>query len=84
MSWLKRLFLRRRRYAELSDEIREHLEEKVEDLVASGLSRDEARHAAQREFGNVTLVQEDGRAVWRWSAIEDLGGDVRYGLRTLS
>jgi predicted permease len=84
MNWLKRLFSRRWRYAELSDEIREHLEEKVDDLVVSGLSRDEARHAAQREFGNVTLVQEDGRAVWRWSAIEDLAGDVRYGLRTLS
>jgi predicted permease len=83
MMWLKRLFSRRRLYSDLSEEIREHLEEKVEDLVATGMSRKEAAAAARREFGNVRLTEEDSRAVWRWAAIEDLFMDVRFGVRML-
>jgi predicted permease len=83
MSWLKQVFGRRRIYGELADEIQGHLEEKVEELVASGMSREDARHAARREFGNVGLSEEDGRTVWRWVMIENLLMDIRYGLRTL-
>jgi hypothetical protein len=83
MSWIKRLFLRRRLYGDLSEEIREHLEEKIEELVAGGMSRKEAAYAARREFGNVTLTEEDSRNVWRWASVEELLADVRYGLRAL-
>ena len=61
----------------------EHLEEKVEELVAGGTSRKEAEAAARRAFGNVTLSEEDSRAVWRWPSVEQLLADVRYGLRAL-
>ncbi len=70
-------------YGELSDEIRSHLEEKIEELVEGGMTRKEAEAAARREFGNVTLVEEDGRDMWRWLSIENLIADVRYGLRML-
>jgi putative ABC transport system permease protein len=83
MTWLTRSFSRQRIYGELSEEIREHLEEKVDELVAGGMSRKEAAAAARREFGNVALTERDGRAVWRWSWSEDFVGDVRYGLRGL-
>src|SRR6267378_4962650 len=83
MNWLKQLFSRRRLYEDLSEEIREHLDEKVEELVGGGMSRKEARAAARRAFGNVTLTEEDGRNVWRWPSIEDFFMDVRYGLRML-
>jgi len=83
MKWTKQLFSRRRMYGELSDEIRAHLEEKIEELVEGGMSRKEAEAAARREFGNVTLMEEDGRDVWRWLSIENLFADVRYGLRML-
>src|SRR6266404_4998204 len=83
MSWFKRLFSRRRLYGELSEEIREHLEEKIEELVVGGMSRKEAGAAARRAFGNVRLTEEDGRNVWRWPSIEDFFMDVRYGLRML-
>lgn len=83
MNWLTQLFSRRRIYGELSEEIREHLEEKIEELVAGGMSREEATYAARREFGNVNLVEEDGRDVWRWLSIENFFADVRYGLRML-
>jgi putative ABC transport system permease protein len=83
MMWLKQLFSRRRLYNELSQEIQEHLDEKVEELVASGMSRKEAAAVARREFGNVTLLEEDSHEVWRWPSIENLVLDVRFGARTL-
>jgi predicted permease len=83
MSWLKRLFSRRRIYGELSEEIREHLEEKIEELVGEGMPRKEAAAAARRAFGNVTLTEEDSRNAWRWPRLEDFLMDVRHALRGL-
>ncbi len=74
---------RRRLYSELSEEIRAHIEEKSEELVASGMSRKEVEAAARREFGSLRLVEEDSRDVWRWPSIEDFLADARYGLRML-
>jgi predicted permease len=83
MKWVKQLFSRRRMYNELSEEIRGHLEEKIEELVAGGLSRKDAEAAARREFGNLTLLEQDGRNAWRWPSVEDLVHDIRYALRML-
>ena len=83
MKWLRQLFSRRRSYSDLSEEIQEHLEEKTQELVASGMSRKEAAAAARREFGNVTLVEENAREVWRWPPVEDFVQDIRYALRML-
>ena len=83
MNWIKQLFSRRRLYGDLSDEIQEHLAEKVDELVAGGMSREEAAFAARREFGNVLLIEERSREVWRWPSLEDFLMDVRYGARML-
>jgi hypothetical protein len=83
MSWLTQLFSRRRMYSDLSAEILEHLDERVEELVAEGMSKKDAEAAARREFGNVTLIAEDSREVWRWRLLENFAIDVRYGLRSL-
>src|ERR1700745_3021452 len=83
MSWFERLFSRRRLFGEISEEIQVHLEEKIEELVAGGMSRKEATAAARRAFGNVTLTEENSRNVWRWPSVEELLADVHYGLRAL-
>jgi predicted permease len=88
MSWLDELFsgrpfARKSHDAQLSDEIREHLEERVEELVGDGMSRAGAYAQARREFGNVALVEEDSRQVWRWQWLETVGADFRYAVRTL-
>ena len=83
MNWLKQLFSRRRVYNELSDEIRRHLDEKIEELVATGMSKKEATAAARRQFGNVTQVERDGREVWRWPSLEDFLMDLRFAARML-
>src|ERR671923_2238274 len=84
MNWLKQLFSRRRLYRDLTEEIREHLEEKTQELVRDGMSKKDAESAARREFGNVTLAEEDSRDVWRLPSIETFLSDIRYGLRALS
>ncbi len=83
MNWLKQIFSRRRLYNDLSEEIREHLEEKIDELVADGMSRKEAAHATRRQFGNITLVEQDSRQAWCWSSIESLFADLRFAVRTL-
>src|ERR1700722_11603379 len=84
MSWLDEMFsTRKTRDTQLSDEIREHLEERVEELVGDGMSRADASAQARREFGNVALVEEDSRQVWRWQWLETIGTDFRYAVRTL-
>src|SRR4029077_13224098 len=84
MSWIKQLFSRHRVYDELSEEIRAHLDEKIEELVATGMPRKEAAASARCEQGNLTLLEEESRAVWRCPSAEDFFMDIRYGLRTLA
>jgi predicted permease len=83
MNWVQQLFSRRRLYNDLSGEMHQHLDEKIEELVGTGMSKNEATAVARREFGNVTLLEEDGRDVWRWLSLENFLADVRYGLRML-
>jgi predicted permease len=67
----------------LSQEMREHLEEKIEELVASGVPPDEARLEAQRQFGNALLFREESCDVWGFRWLETLLQDLRYGARQL-
>jgi predicted permease len=83
MNWLKQIFSRRRLYNDLSDELQQHLEEKTEELVATGMPRKEATAAARRQFGNVTLLENDSREAWQWPSIESFFADVRYAFRIL-
>jgi hypothetical protein len=72
---------RARRDEDLERELRVHLELEAEEQQELGATTDEARHAAQRAFGNTTLVKEDTRAVWRSTTFEQAIQDVRYALR---
>jgi predicted permease len=67
----------------LDADIRDHIERETQDNIARGLSPEEARYAALRKFGNVTLVREDARAVWVPVWLDHCGQDVRYALRTI-
>jgi predicted permease len=70
--------------ADLERELRSDLELEEEEQQENGLSREEARYAAKRAFGNPSLIREQTRAVWSWNWVESLVNDLRYGLRTLS
>lgn len=83
MHWFKQLFTRHRRYNELSESIREHLDEKVADLMDRGMTREQAETAARREFGNVTRIEERSREVWQWPTLESIWADGRFAFRQL-
>ncbi len=83
MNRLRQLLSRRRLYDDLSEEIRAHLEQKAEELVAGGMSTAEAALAARRAFGNVTRMEEESRTVWEWPTLESFVMDLRYAGRQL-
>ncbi len=47
------------------------------------MANEEARRAARRDLGNITSVQENTRAAWGWTIVEQLGQDLRYACRTM-
>jgi predicted permease len=65
----------------LAEEIDHHVELKTEANRRAGMSADEARYAAKREFGNVTLANEDSRAAWSFRWIEDFARDLGHAAR---
>ena len=67
----------------LSAEMQHHLELKTEENIRAGMSAREARYAALREFGNVTLLDEDSHAEWSLRWVEGIVQDMRYGFRIL-
>ena len=82
MSWIAGLF-RQKRYEDLAVTIEEHIAEKTDELVASGMSRDEAERAARRAFGNRTVITERSREAWQWPKLESLIADVKLVFRRL-
>lgn len=80
LGWLLR---RKTREAELQEEMDFHLQSEIEERKAAGLSGEQARREAFREFGNVTLHSEDTRSTWGWSLFDEVHRDLRYGLRNL-
>ena len=80
---LRQLFTRRQIYNDLSEEIRQHLAEKVEALIAEGMSCQDAEYAAKREFGNIARIEESGHEPWMWPRAESILSDIRFALRKL-
>jgi predicted permease len=77
--------------ADVRDELRFHLESKVDDLVAKGWRPEEARQEAERQFGDILAVQRMGERIGEhmdrrrhltdyWA---DALQDLRFTLRTL-
>ena len=69
---------RRRKEAELREELEFHLEEEAAETEAAGMTTESSKYAARRELGNVALVMEDTRAAWGWICLERLWPDLRY------
>jgi putative ABC transport system permease protein len=80
---MRSLLRRKEVEQELSDELQFHLEQKTREYVASGLTREEARRRAMREFGGVELSKENCRDTRRVRVMETLWHDVRFALRIL-
>ncbi|MGA2218008.1 MAG: ABC transporter permease, partial [Terracidiphilus sp.] len=83
MNWIPEIFRRGKVYSDLSEEIRLHIEEKTEQLMSEGMSREEAQRRARVAFGNRTVMEERSREVWQWPTLESICADVRFASRQL-
>lgn len=76
-----RFLLRRHRFThDLNEEMAFHREQVENELQSQGMSADEARHAANRRFGNTTRLKEQSHEAISFR-MENLWQDFRYALR---
>ena len=76
MSWKKR-------EQELKEELEGHLRMAEQDRRERGASAADAHAEAQRQLGNVGLIQEATREVEGWSGLKRFIQDLKYGIRVL-
>jgi predicted permease len=78
-------FLRKRGLEEnLDAELHSHLELLTQENIRRGMTPEEARHAARREFGGIEQTKETYHDLRGLPFLETLFQDVRYGLRMLA
>lgn len=80
---LRALFRRQTLDADMAEELRLHLEHRIRENIATGLSPEEARRAALRKFGGVEQAKESVREQRGWTWLESGAKDVRLALRAL-
>lgn len=78
------LFHRSSETSRLNEELQFHIDQQIDENIARGMSREQARSAAMRAFGNPTLLRDQARSTWSWNSMEKFLRDVRYGARTLA
>src|SRR5215467_4214987 len=88
--WLQRFVLRCRSLfrashveAELDEELRFHLDQKIEQLVASGMSHEQARRTAVIGFGGIDQQKEACRDARRVAWFENALRDARHALQLM-
>jgi predicted permease len=81
---ISNLFSRSSVDREIDAELRSHIEMRVEDNVATGMTPGEARRDAMLLFGNLTRTRERVNAVDAVLAVESVFMDTRYAFRQLA
>lgn len=80
---LKSIFRRNRMEQELAEELQFHLENKIEEGIAAGLSPQEARYRAMRAMGGLEQRKEEMREMRRVHWLTDFLDDFRYAVVSL-
>jgi hypothetical protein len=80
---LRSLFRRRQVEQDLDDEIRYHIEQRIEEEIARGASPEKARLAALRAMDGLEQRKEECRDMRRTQFIDQFLRDVRYAWRSL-
>jgi putative ABC transport system permease protein len=68
---------------DMDDELRFHIDTRIEDLVRSGVTRDEAARRARLEFGNPEAWQDRCRESRGLGVIDALRTDLRFAWRSI-
>ena len=81
---LRSIFRRTEVEREMDEELRFHLECKVEEGIASGLDAGRARNRALRAIGGLQQRKEEMRDTRRVGWFTDLAADLRYAARAMA
>src|SRR6266481_3100839 len=82
-SWLQTSLRRSRMESEMDAELQFHIATFAEDLVRSGVPRDEALRRVRIEFGGIESAKEECREARGISFVDSLVQDLRFGTRVL-
>jgi predicted permease len=82
-SWWNALVHRRRIDSDIEAELQFHIDAHMQQLIDTGVAPREAKRRAKMEFGRVEVQKEKYRAAIGLQPLHEIGGDVRYGLRSL-
>lgn len=77
------LFAKQQLDSEMEEEMRTHIEMQIQENIQAGMSPEEARYSALRQFGWPEKIKETCRDQRGVSWIENLGQDIRFGARML-
>ena len=80
---LRSLFRRNEAELELSEELQFHLQNQIDEYIATGMDAQEARRATLRSLGGIEQVKEECREARKMNLIENFQQDLRLGLRML-
>src|SRR6266436_8847390 len=80
---LRALLHKRKLDADMAEEMRGHIEMRTRENIEAGMSAEEARYAAMRQFGWVDNIKETCREQRGVTWLEHLIQDLRYGARML-
>ncbi len=83
MKWWQRLWHRKQMDEQLEKELRFHLDQHTNDLIAQGHDPVEARRQARLNLGGPDQVKEECRDARGTRWFDDLVQDLRYAVRTL-
>jgi macrolide transport system ATP-binding/permease protein len=72
-----------RHETDLDREISFHLDQMTAEYVAAGVPESEARRRARMDFGGPEQIKDECRDVSRWRWLNDLGQDLRFGMRMM-
>jgi predicted permease len=68
---------------EFDEEMRMHLQLLTEQAIRRGMSPEEARSAAHRQFGNISLLRQRRQEMKSIMSLANLGRDLRFAARQL-
>ncbi len=68
---------------EIDEEMRFHVDMRTNENIRRGMTAEDARRDAERRFGHLTHIKEQGYEVRGGGWLETLWQDVRYGVRML-
>ncbi len=80
---LRSIFHKNQAELDLSEELQFHLQNQIEEYVAQGMNRKEARHAAFRSLGGIEQAKEECRDARKVNVIDNFLQDLHFGLRIL-